>query len=54
METLGGSEPASLHPKCTMEQEFSFTALVSDWGGGRVCVGMVCLMGQFSECWGKV
>lgn len=35
METLGGSEPASLHPKCTMEQEFSFTALVSDWGGWK-------------------
>ncbi|KAB5555442.1 hypothetical protein PHYPO_G00034290 [Pangasianodon hypophthalmus] len=27
METSGGSEPASLHPKCAMEQEFSFSAL---------------------------
>lgn len=48
METSGGSEPTSLHLKCAMEQEFSFSALVSD-GGWRVCVGVEWLMGQFSE-----
>lgn len=32
METSVGSKPASLHPKCAMEQEFSFSTLVSDGG----------------------
>lgn len=51
METSGGSKPASLHPKYAMEEEFSFSSLVSDGGDG---LGVGWLIGQFSECWGRV
>ena len=53
METSGGSEPASLHPKFTMDHEFSFSTLVSSVGGGFggsvFCLGGLRLETAFSD-----